>query len=230
MTHASVDKSSKQLIIFDLDGTLIDSTGDLTLAINMMLGKISGVPVTQDHVRTWVGNGSLKLVERALIHQLLPRDEAHLHIAHELFLNGYAHKVCHHTKAYTGVHDGLMRLKDAGFLLAICTNKPKMFIPEIMAGMGWAETFDRIVAGDSLPTKKPDPTPLHHICTKLGVDAKEAVMVGDSRNDIQAGKAAGMMTLGLTYGYNYGEPLSLSRPDRTFDDFGSLVDWLLTLR
>ncbi|MDO5651769.1 MAG: phosphoglycolate phosphatase [Moraxella sp.] len=216
----------KSLLIFDLDGTLIDSVPDIALAINMMLGKISGLPVAEDKVRGWVGNGSVKLVERALIDQVLPHDESHLHIAHELFLNAYAHDTCTHTVAYVGVHDGLTRLKAYGYRLAICTNKPVQFLPEIMRNMDWQDLFEMILGGDSLAVKKPNPAPLLHICQQLGIDPSMAVMIGDSKNDVQAGKNAGITTLALTYGYNYDEPITNSQPDRAFDDFKALADYL----
>ena len=216
-----------KLIIFDLDGTLIDSVPDLTLAVNMMLGKIGGVPVTVADVRSWVGNGSMTLVERVLSHQMLPCDDARLHIAHELFLNSYAHNVCRDTTAYAGVHEGLDRLRAVGLSLAICTNKPMMFLPEILTHMGWDGLFVKVLAGDSLAVKKPDPAPLLHLCDKLNIHPDETLMVGDSKNDIQAGKAAGMTTLAVSYGYNYHEPITASAPDVVFDDFTHAVAWIL---
>lgn len=93
--------------------------------------------------------------------------------------------------------------------------------------MGWTDKFACVIGGDSLPTNKPDPAPLLHICTTLGMDKSQAVMVGDSKNDILAGQNAGITTLALTYGYNYGEPIADSRPDGVFDEFGDLVTSLL---
>ncbi|MBE9578177.1 MULTISPECIES: phosphoglycolate phosphatase [Moraxella] len=215
---------TKSLIIFDLDGTLIDSVPDLADGVDKMLAHFDKPPAGTDNVRTWVGNGSTKLVERALVWAGLSLDN--LHHAHELFLTEYT--TCQgKTVEYDGVTDGLNRLIKQGLTLALCTNKPAQFLPDILANMGWTDKFACIIGGDSLPTKKPDPAPLLHICTTLGVDKSQAVMVGDSKNDITAGQNAGITTLALTYGYNYGEPIADSRPDGVFDNFGDLVAFLL---
>lgn len=223
-TNSSTHSSKKSLIIFDLDGTLIDSVPDLAAAVDATLTALNATTAGVDHVRTWVGNGSLKLVERALVWAGLPLTE--LETAHKIFLQKYAH--CHDkTVEYAGVSEGLERLAKQGFGLAICTNKPTQFLPEILKNMGWTDTFACIIGGDSLSVKKPDPAPLHHICQTLGVENTHAVMVGDSENDILAGKNAGMTTLALSYGYNYDKPISDSRPDAAFDEFGALVDFIL---
>lgn len=220
----TTNQPAKSLIIFDLDGTLIDSVPDLAAAIDATLTSLDAPMAGVDHVRTWVGNGSLKLVERALAWAKLPTDQ--LHTAHEIFLQKYAN--CHDgTVEYQGVTDGLGRLSHQGFTLAICTNKPVQFLPEILKNMGWTDTFACVIGGDSLSVKKPDPAPLLHICQTLGVDTAHTIMVGDSQNDILAGKNADMTTLGLSYGYNYSKPIDESCPDGVFDDFGSLVDYIV---
>lgn len=217
---------TKTLIIFDLDGTLIDSVPDLAHAIDQTLACFGKPMAGVDKVRAWVGNGSLKLVERALLWAESELDS--LDTAHALFLKNYAN--CHDgTVAYGGVSDGLKRLKDAGFVLALCTNKPSQFLPKILTQMGWANDFACVIGGDSLPVKKPDPAPLLHICQTLGIDPSQAVMVGDSENDIKAGQHAGMTTFALSYGYNYDKPIADSLPDGVFDDFGGLVQHLMSL-
>lgn len=215
---------TKSLIIFDLDGTLIDSVPDLADGVDKMLAHFDKSPAGVANVRTWVGNGSVKLVERALVWAGLPDDE--LNHAHDLFLQAYAQ--CQgKTVEYDGVTVGLNALLEKGFTLAICTNKPSQFLPDILAKMGWTDKFACVIGGDSLAAKKPNPEPLLHICQTLGIDKSQAVMVGDSKNDILAGQNAGITTLALTYGYNYGEPIADSRPDGVFDEFGDLVTSLL---
>lgn len=217
----------KSLIIFDLDGTLIDSVPDLADGVDAMLAHFGKPPAGETLVRHWVGNGSVKLVERAMVWAGLSLDN--LNLAHEIFLQKYA--ACHNkTVEYLGVTDGLNQLLAKGFVLAICTNKPSQFLPAILDKMGWTGKFACIIGGDSLPVKKPNPAPLLHICQTLGVDNNHAIMVGDSTNDIIAGQQAGITTLALTYGYNYGEPISNSQPDEVFDDFGQLVDYLHQIR
>lgn len=218
------DALAKSLIIFDLDGTLIDSVPDLAAAIDKTLAHFSKPPAGVDHVRTWIGNGSMKLVARAIEWAGLDNDK--LNDAHEVFLREYAD--CHDgTVAYNGVSEGLERLISCGFEIAICTNKPSQFLPKILQKMGREDKFSCVIGGDSLPIKKPDPAPLLHICEKLGVNPSQAIMVGDSKNDILAGKSAGMTTLALSYGYNYGEPITNHNPDAVFDEFGDLVAFII---
>lgn len=211
------------LLIFDLDGTLIDSVNDLAMAVDTMLERLNTPKAGVASVRTWVGNGSLALVEQAL---KFAKSSADLSTAHTLFLQSYAN--CQDsTKAYDGVTDGLKTLNQHGYTLALCTNKPAKFLPAILAKFGWSDTFACVVAGDSLPVKKPDPAPLLYICRQLGYTPKQAIMIGDSKNDIQAGKNANITTFALSYGYNHGKPIADELPDAVFDDFGALVKALI---
>lgn len=219
-------RTAKSLIIFDLDGTLIDSAADLATAVNRMYAKLSLPAMPIDTIKSWVGNGSVKLVQRALAAHGI-EDEAKVMATHEIFLVEYASCSTDATSAYDGVITGIKKLKSAGFRLAICTNKPTRYLPGILAHFGWQDSFDAVLGGDALPTKKPNPAPLIHISNKLGVSPDDAIMVGDSKNDVLAGQAAGMMTLALSYGYNYGEPIAAMHPDAVFDDFGALVQHLL---
>jgi len=107
------------------------------------------------------------------------------------------------------------------------TNKPIRFVPKILQSFGWQELFSEVLGGDSLSTKKPDPAPLLHVCGKLNVAPEQAVMIGDSRNDILAGQNANMDTLGLSYGYNYGQDIRELNPTEAFDSFKALQDYLL---
>ena len=226
-TTQKKNTTQKTLVIFDLDGTLIDSAPDLAAAINRMYAKLSLPDMPIETIKSWVGNGSLKLVERALAAHGIEANK--IDEAHEIFLGEYAACSTDATVAYDGVSLGIERLQAAGFQLAICTNKPARYLPEILAHFGWQTAFDVVLGGDALALKKPDPAPLLHICEQLGVAPEAAIMVGDSKNDILAGQAAGMMTLALRYGYNYGEPIDQMRPDAAFDDFDALTDYLLMM-
>ena len=222
---------NKQLLIFDFDGTLIDSVPDLADATNAMLTTLGKDTYPLDTIRNWVGNGSRMLVERALVGKIevledeLTVEEAEH--AEQVFFDAYKNLSDSKTVAYPNVDSGLRQLKEAGYTLALVTNKPIRFVPKILESFGWTSLFDMVLGGDSLTTKKPDPAPLLHVCDKLGVMQDKAVMIGDSRNDILAGQNANMDTLALSYGYNYGQDIRELNPTEAFDDFSALVDYLL---
>ena len=221
----------KQLLIFDFDGTLIDSVPDLADATNAMLTTLGKAPYPIETIRNWVGNGSKMLVERALVGKIevlegeLTQEETDH--AEQVFFDAYKNISGNKTVAYPDVDSGLKKLKAAGFKLALVTNKPIRFVPKILESFGWQDLFSEVLGGDSLPVKKPDPAPLLHVCEALNVTPEQAVMIGDSRNDILAGKNANMDTLGLSYGYNYGQDIRELNPTVAFDDFAALVDYLL---
>lgn len=218
-----LDLRNRQLLIFDLDGTLIDSVPDLANSVNFALQN-NQLPIHNENViRLFVGNGSHKLCERACP---VGADKVLVNKVHDDFLNHYARHACVATVAYQGVAQWLPRLAGR-YRLAIATNKPVRFLPVILAKFGWGKMFEMVLGGDSLPDKKPDPIQLLHICKTLDVDVGRAVMIGDSKNDILAGQNAGMTTLALNYGYNYGEPIENSKPDATFATFGELAQALL---
>ena len=221
----------KQLLIFDFDGTLIDSVPDLADATNAMLTTLGKETYSLDIIRNWVGNGSRMLVERALVGKIevlkgeLKVEEADQ--AEQVFFDAYKNISGSKTVAYPDVDSGLKKLKAAGYTLALVTNKPIRFVPKILQSFGWQDLFSEVLGGDSLPLKKPDPAPLLHVCEALNVTPAQAVMIGDSRNDILAGQNANIDTLGLSYGYNYGQDIRELNPTAAFDDFAALVKYLL---
>ena len=221
----------KQLLIFDFDGTLIDGVPDLADATNAMLTTLGKETYPISTIRNWVGNGSRMLVERALVGKIevlegeLTVEEADH--AEQVFFDAYKNLSGSKTVAYPDVDSGLKKLKSAGFTLALVTNKPIRFVPKILQSFGWQDLFSEVLGGDSLAQKKPDPTPLLHVCEALNVASTQAVMIGDSRNDILAGQNANMDTLGLSYGYNYGQDIRELNPTAAFDDFAALVDYIL---
>ena len=221
----------KQLLIFDFDGTLIDSVPDLADATNAMLTTLGKETYPIETIRNWIGNGSRLLVERALVgkvevleNELTVEEADH---AEQIFFEAYKNLSGSKTVAYPDVDNGLKKLKDAGYTLALVTNKPIRFVPKILQSFGWQDLFSEILGGDSLSTKKPDPAPLLHVCEALNVPPEQAVMIGDSRNDILAGQNANMDTLGLSYGYNYGQDIRELNPTEAFDSFQALQDYLL---
>ena len=222
---------NKQLLIFDFDGTLIDSVPDLADATNAMLTTLGKDTYPIETIRNWIGNGSRLLVERALVGKVevaegeLTVEEADH--AEQIFFEAYKNLSGSKTVAYPDVDDGLKKLHAAGYTLALVTNKPIRFVPKILHSFGWQDLFSEVMGGDSLSVKKPDPAPLLHVCETLNVSVDQAVMIGDSRNDMLAGQNANMDTLGLSYGYNYGQDIRELNPTEAFEHFADLVAWIM---
>ncbi len=201
-------------ILFDLDGTLIDSAADLAAAVNGMLQHFSLGKVTNHQVSTWIGNGAAKLVERTLA--TIEKDVAQDRNIPEQqalaqFFVEYEQVQGQYSNLYKGVKRTLEELKALGFKLALITNKPKQFTPTVLSSHGIDHYFDLVLSGDSLEEKKPHPLPILHALQKLEVTPQQAVMVGDSASDITAAAKAGVNSICVTYGYNHGEdPLNLN--------------------
>ncbi|WP_163559431.1 phosphoglycolate phosphatase [Halomonas sp. NO4] len=213
-----------RLITFDLDGTLVDSVPDLAVAVDAALSDLGLAPAGEAKVRDWVGNGSRVLMARALAEaQGQPPTEDALDRGHEAFLGHYGRDPGSRTCLYPGVREALDGLRCAGYPVALVTNKPAAFIAPILAGFGLEGHFALCLGGDSLPQKKPDPAPLLHVAAHFGVAPAGCLMVGDSRHDIAAGRAAGFRTLAVPYGYNHGEPVRDSGPDGVVESLAELV-------
>ncbi len=222
---------NKQLLIFDFDGTLIDSVPDLADATNAMLTTLGRDTYPIETIRNWIGNGSRMLVERALVGDVTVPEgaltQAEANHAEQIFFEAYKKLSGSKTIAYPNVDEGLKKLHAAGYTLALVTNKPIRFVPKILESFGWQDLFSEVMGGDSLPVKKPDPAPLLHVCDVLNISVAQSVMIGDSRNDMLAGQSANMDTLGLSYGYNYGQDIRELNPTEAFDNFADLVTWIM---
>jgi len=224
-----VKLTGKKAILFDLDGTLIDSVPDLALALNMMLKSLGRDTFSEETIRYWVGNGAQILVKRALLGNRNEKqnvDDALFKTALKLFLNFYGTDPGGITAIYPGVPETLEAFRKKDYKLAIVTNKPYLFVGPILKNLHLDHFFEFWVGGDSLPQKKPDPALLFHASEKMDLPVEECIMVGDSKNDILAANAAGMQSIGVTYGYNYGEDISLYGPDVIVDDFSDILSCL----
>tara|TARA_R110001583_G_scaffold9433_9_gene44796 strand:- start:6094 stop:6798 length:705 start_codon:yes stop_codon:yes gene_type:complete len=218
--------NNKKAILFDLDGTLIDSAPDLALAINHMLTTLGRDTFSDDLIRSWVGNGAQVIVKRGLSGKAdydVDLDPELFDKALDIFLSFYAKNLCVDTVTYPNVRSTLKILKAQGYRLVIVTNKPFDFIEPILEGLELTGLFELCLGGDSLPERKPSSLPLLHVCELLSVTPAQCVMVGDSKNDILAANAADMQSIGLTYGYNYGEDIGEHNPDVVFDDFADII-------
>ena len=165
----------KNVLLFDLDGTLVDSAPDLALAVNRMLADLNRAEFDEDTIRSWVGNGAKILTERALsgsaeIDETL--NKAYAADALTKFLAHYKECVCVNSVLYDGVRDGLITLKQAGYRLAIITNKPEQFIQPILTGLALDDLFELLIGGDTYPVRKPHPEPLFGAMKKLVVILK----------------------------------------------------------
>jgi len=217
---------NKSLILFDLDGTLIDSVPDLAKAINRMLLELGREPFSEEVIRYWVGNGAQILVKRALSGDReidASIDSTFFEQALELFLSFYSQDLCTETKPYPHVIETVHALNANGYRLAIVTNKPIEFVRPILEGVALQNLFEFSLGGNSLEKKKPDPLPLLYTCQKLEVPVENAIMVGDSSNDILAAKAANMQSIGVSYGYNYGEDIDIYSPDIILNDLSEIL-------
>jgi phosphoglycolate phosphatase len=190
-----------RLVVFDLDGTLIDSSQDLAAAVNRALRRAApeAPPLPEDVVRSFIGSGARVLITRSVAEAGLTRpvDEVL-----SLFLEEYGRGLLDATRLYPGVEDALDRLRDRS--LAVLTNKPGDMSRAILEGLGVAHRFFRIYGAGDVEARKPDPGGLRKITEEAGVGPEAAVMVGDSGIDVKTGKAAGALTAGVTYGFDAG--------------------------
>ncbi len=214
-----------RLMMFDLDRTLVDSVPDLAAAIDRMLLLMGRPAAGVTQVRDWVGNGARVLVRRALAGSLEHSEvtEGDAVQGLELFYQHYAddHQ---QTTAYPGVFDTLKWLKRQRVELALITNKPERFVGPLLDELQLGRFFRWIIGGDTLPQQKPDPAALLHVLHLAGVAPQQALFVGDSRSDVLAARAAGVLCIGMSYGYNHGRPIAEENPTWVLDDLRQLVD------
>ncbi|MEJ2462797.1 MAG: phosphoglycolate phosphatase [Candidatus Thiodiazotropha sp.] len=207
-----------EMILIDVDGTLVDSVPDLAFCVDEMMKRLGRPEHGEAKVRDWVGNGVERLVRRALIGQLDGEpEEADFERAYPIFLELYAVNTSQRSLLYPGIREGLDYLKQQGYRLGCVTNKASQFTLPLLRDLGIHDEFEIIVAGDSLPKKKPDPLPLLHAAEQLGVKPEQAMMIGDSQSDVKAARAAGFQIVCMSYGYNHGEDIRSYYPDAVID-------------
>ena len=191
----------RSIIVFDLDGTLVDTAPDLLDSLNHTLDATGAAPTDVTGFRQFVGHGARVLIERAYQAQrrALPVDEHDRLFA--LFLEHYGANIPGQSKPYPGVVEALDRFRTAGYLLAVCTNKTEEFSRRLLAGIGLSSYFEAICGQDTFAFRKPDPRHLTETIRRAGGTPANSIMVGDSRTDIDTAKAAGIPVVAVDFGY-----------------------------
>ena len=235
-----------QAILFDLDGTLVDTADDIALALRRSLAEEGLASPGQDDVRLMIGKGAPNLVAKALrwhaegaqgpVRLDDPRDPISQVDAaqHARLLQGFfrhyerLHDLHESTaRVYDGVIFCLRVLSDMGLRMAVVTNKRHSFAEAVLDQVGLRQHFQFLVGGDSCERRKPDPMPLHHACHRLGASPQQVLMVGDSVNDVQAALAGGLPVVCVPYGYNEGQDVRTLACHALLDDLSHLPGWLL---
>jgi phosphoglycolate phosphatase len=212
-----------ELLIFDLDGTLVDSRLDLANAVNAARGHLGLTPLGNERVYSYVGNGAPVLIRRALGDRAT---DAEVQTALEYFLEYYAEHDLDYTTLYPGVRESLDRFRDAGKRMAVLTNKPLRMSRNIVDGLGVGGHFFQVFGGNSFERKKPDPIGVETLMREAGVDRARTMMVGDSSVDVETARNAGIACCGVTYGFQ-PESLADPAPDLLVDRMEQFADWLL---
>jgi phosphoglycolate phosphatase len=211
------------LLIFDLDGTLVDSKLDLAQAVNATRSHMGMSALDNERVYSYVGNGAPVLIRRAMGAQAT---EPQVQEALEFFLEYYREHYLDFTTLYPGVREALDRLRDGGKRMAVLTNKPVRISRAILNGLGVSGHFFQIYGGNSFDLKKPDPIGVRTLMLEAGIPAGRTLMIGDSGVDIQTARNAGVASCGVTYGFQ-PETLADPAPDRMVDRMEELADWLV---
>jgi phosphoglycolate phosphatase len=210
------------LLIFDLDGTLIDSKLDLVHAVNATRAHMGLPALDEKLVSSYVGNGAPVLIRRALGPEY---SDAQVQAALEYFLRYYAEHKLDFTKPYPGVTEALRHWAEAGVRMAVLTNKPVRISKAILEGLGLLDLFFQVYGGNSFEQKKPDPVGVYALLREANVSPDQTLMIGDSAVDVQTARNAGIRCCGVTYGFQ-PETFSAAPPDLTVDNLLDLISHL----
>jgi phosphoglycolate phosphatase len=222
-TKRPIPAAQIKLLLWDLDGTLVDSELDLAHAINAMLRELKRPELPIEVVASYIGDGAPMLVRRALGD---PQDESFVRTAIDYFMSYYRDHKLDNTFVYPGVLDTLRAIRERGVLkMAVLTNKPINASRGICEGLGISEFMSQIYGGNSFPTKKPDPHGAKVLLEEHGARADEAIMIGDSQNDVLTADNAGMFSIGVSYGLS-PESLKIHPPDVMIDKAEELLEVL----
>jgi len=218
-----------EMVLIDVDGTLVDSVPDLAYCIDEMMKQLDMPTRGEARVRHWVGNGVERLVKRGLVNQLDGEPNETLYAkAIEIFRELYAVNTSVRSCLYDGVPEAMEFLKSTGVKIGCVTNKASEFTLPLLKDLGISDYFETILCGDMVERKKPDPLPLIMSAEKLGVSPQASLMIGDSMSDVNAARAADFAIICMSYGYNHGEDIRDYDPDAVIDtmtEIKDLIDW-----
>jgi len=210
--------SENLTVVFDLDGTLVDTAPDLAQSMNAVLAAHGRGHVPLEHVRHMVGQGARVLMARAMEATGAPADGAQLDALYDQFLEHYLAHIADLSQPFPGMVAQLERCRDAGYQMGICTNKPESASLLLLEELELTGYFGSVIGGDTLEVKKPDPEHIHETVRRAGGRRGHAVMVGDSANDIDAARAAAVPVVAVSFGYTQ-TPVRELAPDVTIDHY-----------
>jgi phosphoglycolate phosphatase len=210
-----------KLLIFDLDGTLVDTSQDIANAINYAIEPFGVRQLSNEEIKSMVGSGITKLLQSLLPFEKIPQQNRREEVV-QRFLEHYSEHLLDNTRAYPNVKETLSKL--GNYKKAVVSNKREAFSKRILEGLGLLEFFDLVLGSDSVPEKKPSPVPIFEVLKRLRISRDEAVIIGDSNFDIEAGKAAEIKIIAVTYGYRERE--ALKDADFMIDNFEELLNIL----
>lgn len=212
-------------ILFDLDGTLVDTAPDLAASMNVLLTRRGRPELPLDHVRHMVGRGAGALMERAMAATGEPAAAGEIDGMYDEFIEHYGEHIADTSRPFPGVPEALARLEGAGCAMGVCTNKPGQASVKLLDILDLSRYFETVVGGDTLAVRKPDPEHVLETMRRAGGHPDATVMVGDSQTDVAASRAAGIPVIAVSFGYT-PEPVATFGPDRLIDHFDELDDAL----
>jgi phosphoglycolate phosphatase len=215
-------RADSALIIFDLDGTLIDTGPDLVSSLNHTIGTAGLEPVGFEDLNHLVGQGARTMIARAFSLRGVPTSEEQNETLHDIFLEHYIAAMPGASRPFPGLVEAMASFDDAGFTMAVCTNKTEALSVQLLEALEMAARFRAIIGGDTLPFKKPDGRHILGTVERAGGRPERTIMVGDSVNDIEAARNAGIVSIGVPFGYS-DVPIRDLRPTHVIDHFDELT-------
>ena len=228
-TAAEMKLTRPEMVLIDVDGTLVDSVPDLAFCVDAMMNQLGMPERGERRVRHWVGNGVERLVKRALVNQIDGEpDETLFARALPVFEALYRENTSKHSCLYQGVKEALDFLQTTTVRIGCVTNKASQFTLPLLQDLGIRDYFEIVICGDMVERKKPDPMPLLQAAEQLETEPQASLMLGDSMSDVNAARAAGFQIVCMSYGYNHGEDIRDYNPDAVVDSMAEIkdiIDW-----